>query len=298
MQLFKVLASLPDDRQQERIETMMQSVDKSMSHAESRIGLLVAAKELSASKGMSTDFQQISAVDRYIEVTKALYTLPKVAQWMQERRDFWIWMEQWGQARNVISSRQDVAVQLPLSHMNQYSDIELNAGFGNDSDDDDEDRRYESCEFSRSVEVHAAGVRAVNGTYCITGAVDSVARYTKEGIWKSRREVFSLYRCQLNDQSRKWFISIVPQNSEPGTDKDVDFYWAAASEEKSKLRSETPPKQGWSVAKHFGLLPVPVVSLATTLLGEDEVLGGGHDNSWNGEEEGIDRSHPNSRHVV
>ena len=51
-----------------------------------------------------------------------------------------------------------------------------------------------------------------------------VAKYCKIGMWNNENINFSLFRCKLSDETRRWYISIVPKNIQPGTNKDVDFY--------------------------------------------------------------------------
>merc|ERR1712008_367456 len=76
------------------------------------------------------------------------------------------------------------------------------------------------------------------------------------GIWNSHDETFSLFRCRLSDNTRRWYISIVPKNIQPGTNKDSDFYYGAATGDQSEL----PDTVMWVTAKENGKDPAPNVT--------------------------------------
>jgi len=146
-------------------------------------------------------------------------------------------------------------------HHHQQSDSDMNAGV-NDSEDDDDDSRgypmpYDQVDYvnGTKVIVSGAGVKAINGIYTRSGSFDGVAKYQKNGIWKDKEETFSLFRCKLSDQSKRWYISIVPKNIQPGTNKDLDFYSAQGRNE----FSEYPPEK-WMTAMGEGIDPPPTLT--------------------------------------
>jgi ubiquitin carboxyl-terminal hydrolase 9/24 len=282
LMVFKVLVSVPDQRQLIRIETLMKSKDKALPHAEAGIGLMVAAKDLSTtrtSQHYSTDFHY-TAVERYINAVKELSKLQKVHEWMSKNRDLWSWMEHWlrsdglnQQVRGDISVRREGAIHPPPAP-NHHSDSDMNPGMGNDSEEDD-DSNYDQVENypgRGKVIAQGSGIPAVNGTYTLNESCDGVGKYTKDGVYKGQDQTFSLFRCQLSDHTRRWYISIVPKNHVPGTNKDIDFYSAAAT----GGEAENPPER-WTTAKE-GRDPAPIC----TWKHEDDD-GEGGSRMWNGD---------------
>jgi len=294
LQIFKVLLSIPDDKQNERFQIVMRSNKRIQNYSGAPgIGLLVAARDLSLSRAphySNESFHYISAADRYIEIVSILYnSIHSVAEWMSRNRDLWSWMEQrrGDRTREVAASSQ----RLPPNHQ-QFSESSIIPGIGNDSDVEDDDfrlvpgenlpRKLVRCE---KVEVSGAGLEGINGIYRDSGYVDGVAKYTKPAILNGNSVELSLYRCQLQDTSRKWFISVVPEGQLPGTSRDIDYYWAPCSADVKG--NVVPPERNWEIVKNNGVLPPPL--LRVTLL-DDEVINvsGQSDCIWNGEEDVIE----------
>ena len=290
--ILKVLVSIPDSRQIDRITAVMQSREKSIPNNETGVGILVAAKEISAprvSQHYSADFHY-SLVERYVSVVKELYQFRKVQEWMTKNRELWIWMDQWlrtegpgQQIRNDFSGR-DGAIHPPPAPSHHHSDSEMNTGIGQDSEEEDDDSRYEQVDNLNAGKVIArgAGVPAVNGVYIYSDSCDGVGKYMKEGTWKGQKQVFSLFRCQLSDHTRRWYISIVPKSHVPGTNKDIDFYSAPAVNNER----ETPPEQ-WQAAKE-GIEPPPNCIWKLYLDEDEEDESGGRDWMGAGDENGED----------
>ena len=56
---------------------------------------------------------------------------------------------------------------------------------------------------------------------------------------------------------RRWYISIVPMNSHPGTTRDIDFYAAVPSTNET---IDFPPRKNWMcIPNSGGNLPAPEV---------------------------------------
>ena len=54
--------------------------------------------------------------------------------------------------------------------------------------------------------------------------------------------VFSLFQCNVSNNTKHWYISIVPRNSQPGTSTDIDFYSAPVLDS----CTEYPPTGTWT----------------------------------------------------
>ena len=116
------------------------------------------------------------------------------------------------------------------------------------SSDEDEDLIHEMI-------VQNCGTPEINGTYIRAGSHDGVSEYTKWCFYDGRYVEFSLYRCKLTDNTRRWYISIVPMNSCPGTTRDIDFYAVSYNDD-----GTLPPRHNWQLAPNSkGQSPSPEV---------------------------------------
>ena len=249
MQIFKVLAGIPDSLQDKRVTGLMLSPERLHDRSEIGVGLLHVTKELSmgavrSSQNYNLDYHNL--FERYIEIMKDLQKVNSVTDWMKENQNEWMFIEQFLRP-DLNISQQLPGVQLTPDH-HLPSDSEPN-GELNYSEEDDEDSRFDTTEAFHPGVIHVsgAGVDSVNGIYQSHGSFDNVAKYTCHAVWNGNQCTFSLFRCRLSDHSRRWYISIVPESIEPGTNKDVDFYLAQATGE----QHETPPNT-WLTAKENG----------------------------------------------
>ena len=116
----------------------------------------------------------------------------------------------------------------------------------NASSDEDEDLIHEMI-------VQNCGTPEINGTYKRAGSHDGVSKFTKRCFYDGKDDEFSLFRCKLTDNTKRWYISIVPMNSHPGTSKDIDFYTAFTDD-------NHPPRHNWQLAVNSkGKSPTPEV---------------------------------------
>merc|ERR1711983_285076 len=107
--------------------------------------------------------------------------------------------------------------------------------------------------------VRGCGVPEINGIYRRAGNFDEVPKYSRTTRYNGRDEEFSLFRCRLTDNTRRWYISIVPLGSHPGTTKDIDFYAVVPSPNGADGR--LPPRSGWMcIPNSGGINPAPEVS--------------------------------------
>jgi len=131
-----------------------------------------------------------------------------------------------------------------------------------EKDSNNEDDSYvehgESSSATGKIVVSGAGVDAINGIYNYSGVFENAVRYSKNGIWQDRNETFSLFRCRLSDHTRRWYISIVPKNIQPGTKKDTDFYFTTATV--TGDQSELPDNHNWVTVENNGINPPPNVT--------------------------------------
>ena len=117
------------------------------------------------------------------------------------------------------------------------------------SSDEDEDLIHEMI-------VQNCGTPEINGTYKRAGSHDGVSKFTKRCFYDGKDDEFSLFRCKLTDNTKRWYISIV-SNSHPGTTKDIDFYAAAVVPGENGNR---PPLLNWQLALNSkGKSPTPEV---------------------------------------
>lgn len=262
-----VLAALPDDRQTERINSIMQSQEKLNVRGDVGSGLLIVAKELSLSHSAqqySADYHNHrSMLDRYIDAIKELQKIRPVATWMSENKPLWEWIDHFLQSESsdtqdrgeYLSRRDRSNIHNNVSgalYENGNSDSDLNGDI-NDSEDSDD---YEGSECkSGIVIVKDAGVDAVNGIYSSDKTCDGVPKFTKASVSDGQNRVFTLFRCQLSDRSRRWYISVVPPNQKPGTNKDIDFYFCPATGHDNQV----PHGCTWQTSKDIGVDPPPTV---------------------------------------
>jgi ubiquitin carboxyl-terminal hydrolase 9/24 len=234
-------------------------------------GLLLIAKELiyvQRSQHYTSEYSPQSVLlTVYIEVINELRKIRAVDAWMTERKEELNWLEQYLQPDTMTTDRSDSnnrrdGVLHHASYDQQYSDSDLNGI--HDSDDDDEDSRFEDSYTAVAngiVSVQGAGTSQVNGLYTCTATCDNVDLYRMNGIWNGREETFSLFRCRLSDNSKRWYISIVPKNKNPGTSLDIDFYYQPATGH----AREVPAMLNWVSAGDFGQDPPPVVKYQSDL---------------------------------
>lgn len=80
----------------------------------------------------------------------------------------------------------------------------------------------------------------INGYFTPAGSYEGASKYTKCTLYRGQETEFSLFRCQLTDDTRRWYISIVLMNAHPGPPKDIDFYISPRGGDGS-----LPPRHDW-----------------------------------------------------
>jgi len=260
--ILMILASLPNDRQTERITAIMQSSEKLYVRSSVGCGLLVVAKELSlaqSSQQYGADYHNNRAImDRYIEAIKDLQKVRPIAKWMSDNKPLWEWIDQWlrSDSSHSYPNRGNRPTHQTLFDHQTHSDSDINDGL-NDSEDDDDDFDVTADGYGGgTVIVKGAGIPEVNGSYSSNNKkFDDVARFTKTTFWQGREQEFTLFRCVLSNGTRRWYISIIPIGQKPGTNKDMDFYVCVATGH----ANEVPQSHNWETAKEYGANPPPII---------------------------------------
>ncbi len=137
--------------------------------------------------------------------------------------------------------------------------VELEEKISVDPSDEDSDFSGRGNGVVKEIMVEGAGLQEVNGTYSRSGLHDGVAKFVKTTIYNRRPVNFMLFRCKLLDGTRRWYISIVPEDVNPGTTQDIDFY-AAHLLSSGIVDHSIPPRDGWiAIPSNGGSSPPPTV---------------------------------------
>jgi ubiquitin carboxyl-terminal hydrolase 9/24 len=269
--LLRTLAAIPDEFQDARIHEILlcSESDRSQTDGQTSLGLIAAAQQFYDNRAHQTYPQDlVFAYERYVGILKDFLSLKCVCKWMNENRTRWAWMEGdlfesrrprgRGQSRNDYSgSREPDDGGFPLDHHHHNSDSDGMAGVHDSEDDDEEDSRIEDMDLYQesspaSIVISGAGVEFVNGSYAKDGSCDGVLKYSKTGQFRGGNAIFSIFKCDVSNNTKHWYISIVPPDTHPGSSSDIDFYSAPVTPDCQDL----PPLSGW-VKANEGEDPAP-----------------------------------------
>ena len=230
-------------------------------NADHGIGLLLVARKFHSRPNQPYSNEMHYAFDRYVYVTKELSRVEAIPVWLFANREIWRFMERellenqqhqnvgvhhHNQMRGNYSGRDPEATTstIPIDHHN-HSDSDM-AGVNDSEDDEDDDSRIEEMDTYHDVPseviVDGAGQAAVNGTYHRDGYFEGACKYSMQGRYKGESCAFSLFQCNVSNNTKHWYISIVPRNSQPGTSTDIDFYSAPVNGD----CREYPPTGTWT----------------------------------------------------
>mmetsp|Transcript_24439 Transcript_24439/g.56365 ORF Transcript_24439/g.56365 Transcript_24439/m.56365 type:complete len:3222 (+) Transcript_24439:123-9788(+) len=178
------------------------------------------------------DMQSRQVVERYIGVMRTLLKCPHAARYLNECQPRWDWMRDWQQH--------------PVSgNYQSYHEVS-----------------------PKQVELSSAGADDVNGIYTYDGTCDNAPKYVKSGGGGGVEgdDQFVLYRCKLQDNQHQWYISIVQAGQQPGTNEDVDFYYAPSISRQGYEEGyeANPPEKGWVALPPKGFSPAPEIYLITS----------------------------------
>jgi len=255
--IFAMLTAIPDDRQQERINTLMMINDD---REDRRIGLMVMGDRIV--REYPNNYQARAHAERYIEVIQMIQKQRAISLWMSQNRSYWAWIEPETRPESAhpLQSRSDHSGRRGGGgHQNMPAHLQTHDPNAVDESEIDEDEsRSDDDDLIREMVVDGCGVTEINGIYKRAGKFDGVPKYSRSTRFQGRDEDFSLFRCKLTDNTRRWYISIVPMSSHPGTTKDIDFYAAVPSP--NGIDGDLPPRTNWmSIPKSGGTLPAPEV---------------------------------------
>jgi ubiquitin carboxyl-terminal hydrolase 9/24 len=281
--ILRTLAAIPDEFQDARIHEIMLCSDGDRSQAEGQtsLGLILAAQEMYDNRARQTYPQDlVFAYERYVGFLKDFLSLKCVCKWMNENRNRWVWMEGdlfearrqrgRGQSRNDYSgSREPDDGGFPLDHPH-HSDSDGMAGVHDSEEDDEDDSRMEDMDLYQesspsSIVISGAGSEFVNGSYLKDENFHGVFRYSKAGQYQGGNAILSIFKCDVSNNTKHWYISIVPPDRLPGTSSDIDFYSAPVTHDCQDL----PPLTGW-VKANEGQDPAPNLKFV------DDFVSGAH----------------------
>jgi len=259
-----ILAAIPDEWQNDRI-CMLLTNDQSNAY-----GLLRAGDTCANSR------EHRHYAEKILEVMKTLKKFRGVSNWMAENRVFQDWMEPQPRRMHTLQSRNDHSGRRDGHHMhvNAHGHSDSEGVHDSDIDSDDDDSAFGDNNLVKEMKVVGAGLREINGTYVRCGQNDGVSKFVRTSRYNGRSVDFMLFRCKLTDKTRRWYISIVPENAHPGTTSDIDFYATGTSPQQHNMMDQNiPPRDGWiAIPSNGGGSPAPLVyPLESEVVGDNEM---------------------------
>jgi ubiquitin carboxyl-terminal hydrolase 9/24 len=279
-QALKVIASVPDRYQSIKIGLIMESA-LHQRDAENGTGLLSVLRFCKQARSTHPYHQQFQWIfNRYIAVLKSLLKCSCISQWMLVNKSSWAFIEHSlsddrtsdhhirddSMAPDTLGTygphhmgdRNIDQTDMDISNINEDSEEDDDSHFGDqlvngDLTNDNDSTMYQLEPGMFAIEVRGAGSYIVNGVYEHDGQLLGVNRYFRRGQADDGKEVrLFISRCDVSNNTKHWYISIVPSDSLPGTSADLDFYTAPCTDE----YAVTPPQNGW-VATTTGRSPAP-----------------------------------------
>jgi len=269
--VLRVMSSVPDESQLNRIDLIMLCSEMAAPNAEYGIGLLSASLAFfNAIKAHNYPNEISYAYERYLGILKELLASQGVFRWMSENRERWKFMERDlldkpqhppQTVRSEFGGRRDREIPgVPVGH-HVPSDSDGMPGI-HDSEDD-EDSRFEEMETfehgPRKIVVEGAGNAVVNGLYTRDGFFERASKFSRRGEYAGEPSNFFLFQCNVSNNTKHWYLSIVPEGQTAGTSNDKDFYSAPVTE----TCIEFPPRSGWTTTAE-GLDPAPTLTYLET----------------------------------
>jgi ubiquitin carboxyl-terminal hydrolase 9/24 len=180
---------------------------------------------------------------------------------MSDNRGQWSFIEREFETARSNSNNSALQNQVRVDYSTREHDNGLSPGDRNtnsdselgmqDSEEDEEDSHFDNGDVGAPIHdgptqiiVDGAGNPAVNGAYIQHGVFENALRYVRDGIWNNSRQHFNIFLCNVSNNTRHWYISIVPHGISPGTSSDIDFYTAPVTADSVVV----PPKVGWAKA--------------------------------------------------
>lgn len=261
-QVFMILAAIPDEWQKDRINMLLTSDHNAA------LGLLRAGNTCANTR------EHHHYAEKILELMKTLKKFRSISNWMAENQVFQEWMEPQQRRMHSLQSRNDHSGRRD-GHHNMHVNVQAHSDSEgvNDSDiDSDEESAFDDSGV-KEMKVEGAGLREINGTYAKVGHNDGVPKFMRTSRYNGRSVDFMLFRCKLTDGTRRWYISIVPENAHPGTTQDIDFYAVGPSQQQNALDPNIPPREGWiAIPSNGGGGPAPqVYPKESNVVGDNEM---------------------------
>lgn len=275
--ILRVVASVSDERRAERISLIMQCTDPPAPNAEFGMGLVIASRAYYAAAQQAHTYPNEIAFtyERYVGILKELLPYQHIYHWMSENRNLWAFMERdlldpnhhpSQNARSDFGGQRDG--EIPGIPINHHSQSDSDALPGMQDSEDDEDSRFEEMENyehgPRKIKVEGAGNPAVNGVYLRDGFFERASKFSRRGEYHGKACDFYLFKCNVSNNTKHWYLSIVPNGQTAGTSSDTDFYSAPVNE----TCAEFPPLSGWTTSNE-GVEPAPTLIYYEIAPGDD-----------------------------
>jgi len=275
--MLQCFASIPGEDRETRINRILLNPKRYIQGLDFGCGILSVLQGLQRMRQMQQYNSEIGwTFGRYLDTLKELHTIYPVFQYMNDHRDQWTFIER---ELHDINPRQQSQNQSRVDygpreqqHQQQQGHVfaidnnapsDSDMGNMHDSDDEDEDSRFDNLDIGQGasenpirVVVEGAGNMAVNGEYVQAGYFERRPQFIRDGTWNGMRYKFYIFLCNVSNNTKHWYISIVPYGGNPGTSSDIDFYTAPMTEASDNI----PPKTGWAKSAE-GKDPAPTVSL-------------------------------------
>jgi len=177
---------------------------------------------------------------RYLDLIREFYYIPSIAEWINQK------------------AAQNASYEWLVSQINRSHTVVTSAGVKNKVDA--LTTALEGC----SVIVTGSGAWEVDGRYNFYSILNGAGHFRKTTKYVDEVIDVSLYRCRLQNGSMRWFISIVPDNRDPGTELDTDFYYSPVVTQ--DINDGRPPTTKWVAidAKHEPVPSLLVISSVST----------------------------------
>ena len=199
LQILTVLTAIGDEKQQERIATVMINDDGE----ERREGLMTKGERII--QDFPNDYRARIWADKHAEIINMLQKQYAVSNWMSRNRGHWTWIEPDAhpETAHPLQSRSDHSGRRGGGHQNVTTHHQNHDPNAEDESDIDEDSRSDEDEEPvREIIVKGCGVPEINGMFTRAGSFDGVSKYTKHTHYRGKDEEFSLFRCKLTDNTR------------------------------------------------------------------------------------------------
>jgi hypothetical protein len=184
-------------------------------------------------------FESRPLTHRYLDLLHELYTLPQVAEWIVARGDTGDADYQW------------LASQLSRTPLTSSSSVPPAV-------------RAKADALAASLEgtviiISGSGAWEVDGRYTFDRVLNGAGMFRKAVKYEGEEAEVLIYRCKMQNNSLRWFISIAA-DQEPGTDSDTDFYYSTAGVGPQDSNDGRPPTTKWtSIDRKYD--PTPSLSI-------------------------------------